>query len=84
MANRSVSPYERYGIATPVEDSALQIHVFSATDTISLLAEKFYGDWRLWRVIANRNKIVDPRKIAVGTELIIPQQPLDKGIYKST
>lgn len=75
MAERSISPYERYGKATPIEDSALQIHVFTATDTISGLAQKYYGDWREWRIIAEKNNIADVRQIPVGTELIIPSRP---------
>lgn len=83
MSERSISPFERYGTARPVEDAALQIGVFTATDTLSLLAERYYGDWRLWRVIAERNKIVDPRQVEIGLQLVIPRRPLEKGRYES-
>ena len=83
MSERSISPYERYGAARPLADSSLQIYVFTVTDTISLLADKFFGDWRLWRVIAERNGIVDPRQIENGTQLIIPRRPLETGRYES-
>ncbi len=79
---RSISPYERYGTVTPVEDAALQVHVWTATDTISLLAHRFYEDWRLWRVIAEKNNLRDVRRIENGTELIIPRRPL-RGLYES-
>lgn len=83
MSERSVSPYERYGTANPVEDAALQVYVWTATDTISGLANKFYGDWRLWRIIAEKNNLTDVRVIETGTQLIIPHRPLEKGKYES-
>lgn len=83
MSERSVSPYEQYGNARPDEDATLQIHVFIVTDTLSAIAQKYYGDWRLWRIIAERNHVLDPRQIAHGTELIIPRRPLERGRYES-
>lgn len=80
---RSISPYERYGIAVPNTDAVLQIHTFIVTDTISLLADRYFGDWRLWRLIAERNAIADVRTIEPGTQLIIPQRPLRSGLYES-
>lgn len=80
---RSVSPYEQYGQVVPVTDAVLQIHVFIATDTISLLAERYFSDWKLWRLIAERNNIEDVRKIAPGTKLIIPIRDLKRGRYES-
>lgn len=80
---RSITPYERYGKARPVEDAVVQVHVFAVTDTISSIAEKYYEDWRLWRVIAERNNIADVRQIAVGTELVIPRRPLNRGRYEA-
>lgn len=84
MSSRSISPYERYGKAFPIEDSAIKKHVWNVTDTLTNLAHKFYNDWRLWRLIADRNSIADARNIAVGTVLIIPRKPLEKGRYEST
>lgn len=83
MSERSISPFERYGQARPVEDAALQIHVFIVTDTLSNLSQQYLGDWRLWRVIAERNNIIDPRQIEAGTQLIIPRIPKAKGNYES-
>jgi nucleoid-associated protein YgaU len=83
MARRSISPFERYGIATPNADASLRVHVFSLGDTISKLADKYYEDWRLWRVIADRNDIADVRKIAYGTTLLVPPRPLEPGRYES-
>lgn len=80
---RSISPYQRYGKATPNTDAALRIHTFVVTDTISSLAEKYFGDWRLWHLIADRNAIVDVRQIEPGTQLVIPRRPLERGTYES-
>lgn len=83
MSERSVSPYERYGTLQTAADAVLKTHVWTVTDTISNLAHKFYGDWRLWRLIAEKNNIADVRKIAVGTRLVIPRKPLERGRYES-
>lgn len=83
MSIRSISPYERYGKAAPLSDARLRIHTVDATDTISLLAERYLGDWRLWRLIANRNSTIDVRQLVPGTQLIIPQRPLERGSYES-
>jgi len=83
ISQRSISPYEKYGAAFPNADATLQVHVFSATDTLSGIAQKYYGDWKLWRVIAERNNILDVRQIEIGTELLIPRRPLERGRYES-
>lgn len=43
-------------------------------DTLSEIAKKYYGDANKWRTIynANKSKISDPKKLKVGTKLIIP------------
>ncbi|MDQ4119862.1 MAG: LysM peptidoglycan-binding domain-containing protein [Acidobacteriota bacterium] len=84
MSKRSIPVYERYGAAVPYEDAKLQLHAWTEGDRLSVLAEKYLDDWMKWRLIAERNNIKDARKIAIGTVLIIPQIPLEKGIYEST
>lgn len=79
---RSISPYERYGQATPPADAALRVHTVAATDTLSYLAEKYLGDWRLWRTLARRNGIADPRQLVVGQRLVIPAAPQERGAYE--
>ncbi len=81
---RSVTPYERFGQSNPDADAYLEEFIFRAGDTLSGLAHFFYGDWRLWRVIADKNSIVDVRQIPIGTRLLIPPQPLQSGRYEST
>ncbi len=83
MRMRSVSPFEKFGKVTPIDDALVRQHVFAVTDSLSALAHRFYGDWMLWRVIADRNEIADVRQIVPGAVLIIPRKPLEKGRYES-
>lgn len=83
MSKRSISPYEKFGVAIPFADAELQIHIFTVTDSITAIAEKYLGDWGAWRLIAERNSIADVRRIEPGTQLIIPNSPLVRGRYES-
>lgn len=83
MNERSISPFEFYGEPQPETDAVIVLHEFRSSDTLSNLANLFYGDWQLWRDIAERNDIVDVRQIDSGTTLVIPQRPLEKGLYES-
>lgn len=79
---RSISPYEYYGEADSFEDASLVEHLFIAGETLSGLAKRYYDDWRLWRVIADRNALLDPRQITAGTILLIPTRPLETGDFE--
>lgn len=63
----------------PTEPSPDQneLYVVQPGDTLSGIANKVYGNYRLWPVIfdANRDKISDPGLIRVGMELLIPPKP---------
>lgn len=83
MILRSISPFERFGHYVPAEDATLTEHVMAQGDRLTDLAHRYYGDWRMWRVIADRNAVIDPRAIAAGTELLIPERPLEKGTFGS-
>jgi nucleoid-associated protein YgaU len=80
----TLTPYERFGEPNPQPDAFLEEWIFRAGDTLTGLAHRFYGDWRLWRVIADRNSIVDVRVIAIGARLLVPPMPLQSGRYEST
>ena len=80
---RSITPFERFGQSNPAPDANLDQYVFRAGDTISGLANRFYGDWRQWRLIADQNGLVDVRQIAPGTRLLIPPAPLQAGTFES-
>lgn len=79
---RSVSPYERFGEFRPDVDANLLEYTWNDSDTITGLAHRMYGDWRLWRLIAARNRIYDLRQIPSGTVLLIPERPLEKGRFE--
>jgi hypothetical protein len=51
-------------------------HVVGMGDTLSSIAADIYGDPALWRPIALRNDVDDPRALETGTELAIPPLPL--------
>jgi len=52
-----------------------QRHVVGQGETLSSIAAAVYQDPELWRPIAINNDIDDPRQLAVGTQLLIPQLP---------
>lgn len=81
--DRSISPFEQFGQYVPDTDASLRVHTFRDGDTITGLANTYLGDWTLWRLIADRNQILDVRQIAPGTVLLIPNRPLQKGLYES-
>jgi nucleoid-associated protein YgaU len=55
-------------------NQAPRFHVVRAGETLSGIAEQYYGSTNAWRKIltANRKTIKDANKIAPGTKLIIP------------
>jgi len=44
-------------------------------DTLGKIAKKFYGDARRFTLIVSANSIVNPDKLTVGKELVIPDVP---------
>ncbi len=81
---RSISPYERYSQAVPLEDAGVQFHTFVEGDTLSGIAHRYYEDWRQWKRIADHNSIPDPRQVTPGTRLSIPPLPLNRGAFESS
>lgn len=49
-----------------------KVHVTKRGDSLWLIASGVYGSATLWRPIADRNGIKNPRFLEPGTELIIP------------
>jgi hypothetical protein len=80
---RSASPYEKFGEVAPVTDAFLTLHTFDASETITGLAHRYFNDWTQWRLIADRNGITDPRSIAPGAQLLIPEKPRELGSFES-
>ena len=58
----------------PAEDPYAQYYVVQKGDSLSKIAEEFYGDKMLYPKIfeANRNLLSDPDKIKPGQKLRIP------------
>jgi hypothetical protein len=52
-----------------------QFYVVGQDETLSSIAAKVYENPLLWRPIALRNQIDDPRNLAIGLRLLIPQLP---------
>ena len=52
-----------------------KVHVVHQGESLAAIAADVYGDPRMWRPIALRNGIDDPRAVASGTQLIVPQLP---------
>lgn len=80
---RSISPIERYSVPVPQEDAEAVPHLYAEGETLSLLAHRYYGDWREWPRIADYNSVSDPRRVVVGTTLFIPPRPLQLGRFES-
>jgi nucleoid-associated protein YgaU len=51
-------------------------YIVQPGDTLSLIAQKVYGEAHLWSLIfeANRDKISNPNLIRVGMALLIPER----------
>lgn len=49
--------------------------VFRQGDSLWLLASKEYNDPVAWRVIADHNRLENPRRVPSGTELAVPPLP---------
>jgi nucleoid-associated protein YgaU len=60
---------------TTATDEDSQTYTVKSGDTLSIIAEDFYGDASLDDFIAEANGIDDPTAISVGQELIIPPAP---------
>jgi hypothetical protein len=72
----TTSPSPRPSEATsPVPSETSDAYVVQRGDTLSSIADRFYGDPNMWTAIAEANDIADPDSIAVGTRLEIPPVP---------
>ncbi len=61
------------GTSTPASNEA-QIHKVQEGETLWTIAEKYYGDGKLWPKIwdANKDKVSNAQSLKVGDELVIP------------
>jgi len=52
-----------------------KFHVVRPGEKLAAIAAAAYGDARLWRAIALRNNVADPRALEAGRRLAIPRLP---------
>lgn len=64
------SDAKRYELNSPDVDKT---HVVRPGDTLDLIAAELYEDRRQWRVIADANRIDNPRRLTPGQILHIPK-----------
>jgi len=60
----------------PIDDP---IRIIKQGETLSSIAEEEYGDSSLWRIIADANRLVNPRGLKVGSSLTVPPLPRQGG-----
>ena len=48
------------------------VHTIQADESISTLAERYYGDYRKFHLIADYNEMDDPTRVKVGQDIKIP------------
>lgn len=60
--------------------AALRTHTVLAGDSLASIAYTEYGDARLWRAVADANRIDDPMRLRPGTSLFVPA-PEDAAAY---
>jgi LysM repeat protein len=53
-------------------------------DTLSKIAQRFYGDATYFELIAAANQLADPNKLAVGQALSIPNLPSHWDVMQAT
>lgn len=52
-----------------------KVHVVRQGETLASIAQAVYGNPQLWRPIALRNGVDDPRSLTPGMQLAVPQLP---------
>ncbi|NES87139.1 MAG: LysM peptidoglycan-binding domain-containing protein, partial [Moorea sp. SIO2B7] len=62
-------PKKQKKIANPIDDP---VRIVKRGETLSSIATEEFGDPGLWRIIADENNLINPRKLSPGTVLTIP------------
>ena len=62
-------PKKQKKIENPIDDP---VRIVKKGETLSSIATEEFGDPALWRIIANENRLINPRKLEPGTVLTIP------------
>jgi nucleoid-associated protein YgaU len=74
MAEKDTKPAVKPAAKAAADNPYAQYHVVKKGDTLSKIADEYYGDKMLYPKIfeANKNVLKDPNKIQVGQKLLIP------------
>ena len=66
----------RYPLQNPTSGTRKRdrMHQVLPGETLDRIAYAAYGDPTQWRVIAERNKVMDPLRLRPGTRLILPER----------
>ena len=62
-------PIKGKKIANPIDDP---VRIVKSGETLSSIATEEFGNPALWRIIADENRLINPRKLKPGTVLTIP------------
>ena len=62
-------PETQKKIENPIDDP---VRIVKRGETLSSIATEEFGDPSLWRIIAEENHLINPRKLTPGTVLTIP------------
>lgn len=63
---------EQLGRPNGTSPDRTHAHVVQQGDTVSAIAERYYGRPASWRAIADQNNVEDPRRLRAGTPLTVP------------
>jgi hypothetical protein len=64
-----IDPVKKQKIANLIDDP---VRIVKRGETLSSIATEEYGDPSLWRIIAQENRLINPRKLSPGLGLTIP------------
>ncbi len=62
-------PEKQKKIENPIDDP---VRIVKRGETLSSIATEEFGNPALWRIIAEENRLINPRKLSPGTVLTIP------------
>ena len=69
-------------IALTEDIRAEKTHKVASGESLSIIADKVYGDMSYWPVLASKNNILNPDLIFVDAQLTIPSKPDAEKIQK--
>lgn len=72
-------PRKKAKIANPIDDP---VRIVKRGETLSSIATEEYGDPTLWRIIAQENRLINPRNLNPGMVLTIPPLRINSSIQR--